>query len=200
TTLLPARDSALNSCISRTSGAECIAGQICFSISTFKINPYNARKRIQNEQKICSKVVYRRLPWKESDTPYLFEILYEDVETNASPVTLMLHTQFAAYFADGTFCVERNRLYCLQPFLTSRPGDPLYVAVPILNLIPLSSCKETMHILSRSYQKAKKPVPGDYSYYLHAHQLVLYHPRTNEEDQIPNEQKSNGDSQQLPKR
>ncbi|KAG6602325.1 RNA pseudouridine synthase 5, partial [Cucurbita argyrosperma subsp. sororia] len=75
--------------------------------------------------KICSKVVYRRLPWKESDTPYLFEILYEDVETIALrsrvPLTekgciLSLfiacegELQFAAYFADGTFCVERNRV------------------------------------------------------------------------------------------
>lgn len=30
--------------------------------------------------RIGSEVVYRRLPWKEPDTPYLLEILYEDDE------------------------------------------------------------------------------------------------------------------------
>lgn len=32
----------------------------------------------------------------------------------------------------------------------------------------------------RGYQRPNKPVPGDCGYYLHAHQLVLSHPITNE--------------------
>lgn len=35
-------------------------------------------------------------------------------------------------------------------------------------------------LIYRGYQRPTKPVPGDCGYYLHAHQMVLSHPTTNQ--------------------
>lgn len=35
-------------------------------------------------------------------------------------------------------------------------------------------------LIYRGYQRPTKPVPGDCGYYLHAHQVVLSHPTTNQ--------------------
>lgn len=294
-------------------------------------------QRIKNEQitidgqvitdpettlRIGSEVVYRRLPWKEPDTPYLLEILYEDDEMIAlnkpsglqvlpggvfqqrtvltqlqwwsnkqrssvleelHPVpvhrlgrgtsgillcakTRLARTQFAAYFADGTSCIRSNSnstmeegtrrkiskiyralvtgiigddevsvdqpigrmqypgvaqgLYVATPsgkpayskinvlerdeqgkhtlvqveIQSGRPhqirihlssighpllGDPLYVAGGQPNCLH-SEVVDQSFAEDGGYQRPMKPVPGDCGYYLHAHQLVLHHPKTNE--------------------
>ncbi|XP_022133841.1 RNA pseudouridine synthase 5 isoform X2 [Momordica charantia] len=294
-------------------------------------------QRIQNEQitidgqiitdpetilRIGSEVVYRRLPWKEPDTPYLLEVLYEDdemialnkpsglqvlpggvfqqrtiltqlqwwsrkqsssVSEGSHPVpvhrlgrgtsgillcakTRLARTQLAAYFADGAFCIGRNRNTSMvegtkrkiskiyralvtgivhddevsidQPIgrihypgvaqglyvatssgkpafskvdvlerdeqgnntlvqveiQSGRPhqirihlssighpllGDPLYVAGGQPNCLHSDSVNQSF-AEDGGYQRPTKPVPGDCGYYLHAHQLVLDHPRTNE--------------------
>ncbi|XP_008465671.1 RNA pseudouridine synthase 5 isoform X1 [Cucumis melo] len=292
-------------------------------------------QRIKNEQitidgevitdpetilRIGSELVYRRLPWKEPDTPFSLEILYEDDEMIAlnkpsglqvlpggvfqqrtvltqlqwwssdqsfsiseelHPVpvhrlgrgtsgillcakTKLARTQFAAYFADGTSSVIRNStseegtkrkiskiyralvtgiihddevsvdqpigrmqypgvaqgLYVATPsgkpacskvnvlerdeqgehtlvqveIQSGRPhqirihlssighpllGDPLYVAGGQPNCLHSEVVNQSF-AEDGGYERPMKPVPGDCGYYLHAHQLILYHPKTNE--------------------
>ncbi|OVA10176.1 Pseudouridine synthase [Macleaya cordata] len=58
-------------------------------------------------------------------------------------------------------------------------GDPLYVTGGLPNCVNSESVDES-YAEDGGYQRPRKPVPGDCGYYLHAHQLVLYHPTTNE--------------------
>ncbi|KAI3817679.1 hypothetical protein L1987_11476 [Smallanthus sonchifolius] len=58
-------------------------------------------------------------------------------------------------------------------------GDPLYLT----SGKPQCSVPETVDETfaeDGGYHRPANPVPGDCGYYLHAHQLVLYHPMTNE--------------------
>lgn len=58
-------------------------------------------------------------------------------------------------------------------------GDPLYVAGGQPNCLH-SEVVDQSFAEDGGYQRPMKPVPGDCGYYLHAHQLVLHHPKTNE--------------------
>ncbi|KAI5648680.1 hypothetical protein M9H77_34685 [Catharanthus roseus] len=58
-------------------------------------------------------------------------------------------------------------------------GDPLYVAGGQPNCLDPESIDESF-AQDGGYNKPENPVPGDCGYHLHAHQLVLVHPITNE--------------------
>ncbi|XP_071732893.1 RNA pseudouridine synthase 5-like isoform X2 [Rutidosis leptorrhynchoides] len=58
-------------------------------------------------------------------------------------------------------------------------GDPLYVSGGIPQLSATETLDETF-AEDGGYNRPANPVPGDCGYYLHAHQLVLSHPMTNE--------------------
>lgn len=58
-------------------------------------------------------------------------------------------------------------------------GDPLYVAGGQPNCLH-SELVDQSFAEDGGYQRPTKPVPGDCGYYLHAHQLVLHHPKTSE--------------------
>ncbi|KAF6150464.1 hypothetical protein GIB67_030265 [Kingdonia uniflora] len=57
--------------------------------------------------------------------------------------------------------------------------DPLYVAGGHPNCSD-SESRDDCYEGDGGYQRPTKPVPGDCGYYLHAHQLVVYHPTMNE--------------------
>lgn len=58
-------------------------------------------------------------------------------------------------------------------------GDPLYASGGLPNCSDPELMDESF-AKDGGYQKPENPVPGDCGYYLHAHQLVLVHPITNE--------------------
>lgn len=58
-------------------------------------------------------------------------------------------------------------------------GDPLYVPGGQPKCCDAEFTNES-YALDGGYQRPVKPVPGDCGYHLHAHQLVLSHPTTNE--------------------
>ncbi|KAL7590562.1 hypothetical protein Lser_V15G36352 [Lactuca serriola] len=58
-------------------------------------------------------------------------------------------------------------------------GDPLYVNGGIPKCCAPETVDETF-AEDGGYKKPANPVPGDCGYYLHAHQLILCHPITNE--------------------
>ncbi|KAI3517270.1 hypothetical protein L1887_16483 [Cichorium endivia] len=62
-------------------------------------------------------------------------------------------------------------------------GDPLYVNGGIPKCSVPEITDETF-AEDGGYNKPANPVPGDCGYYLHAHQLVICHPMTNEECRI----------------
>ncbi|KAL9226964.1 hypothetical protein vseg_002716 [Gypsophila vaccaria] len=58
-------------------------------------------------------------------------------------------------------------------------GDPLYVAGGQPNCSD-SELADESHADDGGYQRPSKPVPGDTGYHLHAHEVILFHPTTNE--------------------
>ncbi|KAI3857836.1 hypothetical protein MKX03_009955 [Papaver bracteatum] len=94
--------------------------------------------------------------------------------------------------------VQRNRSLVQVEIQSGRPhqirihlsyighplaGDPLYAS----GGVPISFDSESVddsHAKDGGYQRPMRPLPGDCGYFLHAHQLVLHHPTTNEVIQI----------------
>ncbi|KAI3886792.1 hypothetical protein MKW92_045424 [Papaver armeniacum] len=94
--------------------------------------------------------------------------------------------------------VQRNRSLVQVEIQSGRPhqirihlsfighplaGDPLYAS----GGVPISFDSEPVddsHEKDGGYQRPSRPLPGDCGYFLHAHQLVLHHPTTNEVIQI----------------
>ncbi|XP_038889123.1 RNA pseudouridine synthase 5 isoform X2 [Benincasa hispida] len=99
-------------------------------------------QRIKNEQitidgqvitdpetilRIGSEVVYRRLPWKEPDTPYLLEILYEDDEMIALNKPSGLQVLPGGVFQQRTVLTQLQWWSSKQSFSVSEELHPVPV-------------------------------------------------------------------------